>query len=131
VAAADDAGSYRVELVANWRMHPPVQMDIGPVLHLDDVLVGKVDALYNRAAARDFLDLDAAITSGRYTLAHLCELAEAADPGFDRQLFAEMLRRIDRFDDVEFSGYGMPPSEVPALRARVSAWRAQLLTSAG
>ncbi|MEH0826564.1 nucleotidyl transferase AbiEii/AbiGii toxin family protein [Micromonospora sp. CPCC 205554] len=59
---------HRVELVANWRAQPPVQMDIGPVLHPDDVMAGKMDALYNRAAARDFLDIDAAISSGRYTL---------------------------------------------------------------
>ncbi|KJE20411.1 protein of unknown function (DUF1814) [Frankia torreyi] len=63
---------HRVELVANWRIEPPVQMDIGPVLHLDDVMAGKADALCNRAAARDFLDLDAAISSGRYTLDRLC-----------------------------------------------------------
>jgi predicted nucleotidyltransferase component of viral defense system len=39
-------------------------MDIGPVLHANDVMAGKMDALYNRAAARDVLDIDAAITSG-------------------------------------------------------------------
>lgn len=44
--------------MANWRAQPPVQMDIGPVLHADDVMAGKMDALYNRAAARDFLDVD-------------------------------------------------------------------------
>jgi hypothetical protein len=53
---------HRVELVANWRLQPPVQMDVGPVLHPDDVMAGKMDALYNRAAARDFLDIDAAVT---------------------------------------------------------------------
>lgn len=28
---------YKVELAANWRALPPVMMDIGPVLHADDV----------------------------------------------------------------------------------------------
>lgn len=69
----------RVELVANWRAQAPVVMEIGPVLHPDDVMSGKIGALYNRAAARDFLDVDAAITSGRYDLQQLCELAKAAD----------------------------------------------------
>lgn len=78
-------------------------MDIGPVLHPDDVMAGKMDALYNRAAARDFLDIDAAITTGRYTLDHLCRLAREADAGFDRQLFAAMLGRIDRLDDEDFT----------------------------
>lgn len=120
---------HRVELVANWRMQPPVQMDVGPVLHLDDVMAGKVDALYNRAAARDFLDIDAAITAGRYNLDQLCGLAEAIDAGFDRAIFAEMLGRIDRFDDEEFTQYRISSSDVPALRARVARWRAELATS--
>jgi Nucleotidyl transferase AbiEii toxin, Type IV TA system len=117
---------HRVELVANWRAQPPVQMDIGPVLHPDDVMAGKMDALYNRAAARDFLDIDAAITSGRYTLERLCELAQNADAGFDRQLFAAMLGRIDRFDDEDFTEYNVSPANVTAMRQRVKDWRTDL-----
>jgi Nucleotidyl transferase AbiEii toxin, Type IV TA system len=52
----DPDRQHRVELVANWRAQPPVQPDIGRVLHPDDVMAGKMDALCNRAAARDFLD---------------------------------------------------------------------------
>jgi Nucleotidyl transferase AbiEii toxin, Type IV TA system len=118
---------HRVELVANWRAQPPVQMDIGPVLHPDDVMAGKMDALYNRAAARDFLDFDAAITSGRYTLDQLCDLAHDADAGFDRQLFAAMLGRIDRLDDEDFTEYGVGREHVAALRQRVKSWRASLV----
>jgi hypothetical protein len=32
---------YKVELAANWRSLPPVQMDVGPVLHIDDVVKGE------------------------------------------------------------------------------------------
>jgi hypothetical protein len=101
-------------------------MDVGPVLHPDDVMAGKMDALYNRAAARDFLDVDAAIISGRYTLDQLCDLAHDADAGFDRQLFAAMLGRIDRFDDEDFTEYGVSPEHLEALRRRVRAWLADL-----
>ena len=38
--------TYKVELAANWRALPPVMMDIGPVLHVDDVVAGKMSALY-------------------------------------------------------------------------------------
>jgi hypothetical protein len=107
VTEPNDPRQHRVELVANWRAQPPVQMDIGPVLHPDDVMAGKMDALYNRAAARDFLDIDAAITSGRYTLNQLCDLAHNADAGFDRQLFSAMLGRVDSFDDEDFTEYGV------------------------
>jgi hypothetical protein len=117
---------HRVELVANWRIQSPIQMDIGPVLHPDDVMAGKMDALYNRAAARDFLDVDAAIASGRYNLERLCELAEAVDAGFDRRMFAEMLRSIRRFDDEDFTQYGLAADAVPALRTRVAQWLIQL-----
>jgi hypothetical protein len=122
---------HRVELVANWRAQPPVQMEIGPVLHPDDVMAGKVDALYNRAAARDFLDLDAAIASRRYTLQGLCELARIADAGFDVELFAGMLRHIERFDDQEFAAYGLSAADVAQLRMRVAAWRTELLSPDG
>jgi hypothetical protein len=123
---AERSEHHRVELVANWRSQPPVQMDIGPVLHADDVMAGKVDALYNRAAARDFLDIDAAIASGRYTLEQLCQLAEAVDAGFDRAIFEQMLRSVRRFDDEDFAEYGVEPAEVSALRKRVDGWREQL-----
>lgn len=117
---------HRVELVANWRAQPPVGMQIGPVLHPDDVMSGKMDALYNRAAARDFLDIDAAITKGRYTLDELCTLAATADAGFDRQLFARMLGSIARFDDQDFVDYGLELRDVATLRDRVRDWQSQL-----
>jgi Nucleotidyl transferase AbiEii toxin, Type IV TA system len=101
-------------------------MDIGPVLHPDDVMAGKMDALYNRAAARDFLDVDTAITSGRYTLDQLCDLAHQADAGFDRRLFAAMLARIDRLDDEDFTGYDVDADYIAALRGRVNGWCADL-----
>ena len=37
--------SYKIELAANWRSLPPVMMDVGPVLHIDDVVAGKMSAL--------------------------------------------------------------------------------------
>lgn len=101
-------------------------MEIGPVLHSDDVMAGKMDALYNRAAARDFIDIDAALASGRYTLAALCQLAREADDGFDEGLFAQMLGRIDRLDEDDFADYGLSPSDVAELRARAHDWREEL-----
>ncbi len=104
-------------------------MQIGPVLHSDDVMAGKMDALYNRAVARDFLDIDAAITRGRYTPDELCALAADADAGFDRQLFAQMLGSITRFDDQDFVDYGVEPRDVVAMRDRIRDWRTELLAS--
>ena len=38
----------------------------------------------------------------RYGLDRLCELAAAKDPGFDRQVLADMLGRMDRLPRAEF-----------------------------
>ncbi|MCU7725390.1 nucleotidyl transferase AbiEii/AbiGii toxin family protein [Actinoplanes sp. KI2] len=129
--AASPNQQHRVELVANWRAQPPVEMQIGPVLHPDDVMAGKMDALYNRAAARDFIDIDAAITGGRYTPERLCALASEADSGFDRRFFAQMLGMIGRFDDQDFIDYGLGSTQVAAMRERFRAWQAELQSAAG
>jgi hypothetical protein len=89
-------------------------------------MAGKMDALYNRAAARDFLDIDAAVTGGHYTIDQLCDLAHDADAGFDRRRFAAMLGHIDRLDDDDFTAYGVGPEYVASLRQRVSGWHASL-----
>lgn len=123
----DPVHSYKVELAANWRARPPVQMDIGPVLHADDVVAGKMSALYTRAEPRDFLDVDAAITSGRYTRQRLCELAEQADAGFERRILADLFAMLERYPDKRFAFYGADPDHLIALRARFADWRHELL----
>jgi hypothetical protein len=80
----EDGSEEKVELSVDWRAHEPVQLGVGPVLHADDAVANKVCALFGRALPRDFLDVDAAITSGRYTREQLLELAAEADRGFDR-----------------------------------------------
>jgi hypothetical protein len=118
--------AYKVELAANWRALPPVAMDIGPVLHIDDVVAGKMSALYTRAEPRDFLDVDAAIVSGRYTRKRLCELAEQADAGFDRRILADLFGMLERYPDRRFAAYGADANRMNGLRARFDDWRRQL-----
>ena len=86
-----------------------------------------MSALYTRAEPRDFLDVDAAITSGRYTHEQLCELAEQADAGFDRHVLAEVFAVLDRYPDRRLTAYGPTPADVQALRARFATWRGELL----
>nr|WP_233625520.1 nucleotidyl transferase AbiEii/AbiGii toxin family protein [Actinoplanes sp. ATCC 53533] len=118
---------YKVELAANWRSLPPVMMDIGPVLHIDDVVAGKMSALFTRAEPRDFLDVDAAVSTGRYDRRQLLELAEQADAGFDRQIFADLLAMLQRYPDRRFASYNAAPDHIAAMRERFAQWRDDLL----
>ena len=61
-APAHPGEHHRVELVASWRAHPPVEMDLGPVLRPDGVLAGKADAWYNgRPPATTVTSIDGAL----------------------------------------------------------------------
>lgn len=118
---------YKVELAANWRAQPPVMMDVGPVLHIDDVVAGKMSALYTRGEPRDFLDVDAALTTGRYSHTRLLELAEQADTGFDRHVLADLFGLLERYPDRRFAAYGIDQEHIAAMRKRFAQWRTQLL----
>ena len=49
----------KVELARDARIRPPVRLDIGAVLHLEEIAADKILALFGRAAARDFADVAA------------------------------------------------------------------------
>ncbi|GAA3218912.1 nucleotidyl transferase AbiEii/AbiGii toxin family protein [Nonomuraea helvata] len=116
----------KVELATDLRSHPPVTMEIGPVVHLDDVAGGKVEALFTRAEVRDFIDVDALITSNRFTRDQLLNLAASRDLGFDRAMFAQMLSALELYPDSEFLAYGLKEAEVRKLRTRFNEWRTDL-----
>lgn len=125
VSSPNTGRTSKVELAADLRAHPPVGMAIGPVAHLDDA-AGKVEALYGRAEVRDFIDVDALLTSGRYTRERLLHLAAARDGGFDRDVFAQMLDALPIYPDAELTAYGLTPAQVGALRQRFADWRRAL-----
>lgn len=116
----------KVELAADLRSHPPVTMEIGPVVHLDDVAGGKVEALFTRAEVRDFIDVDAFLSTGRFTREQLLDLAASRDLGFDRAVFAQMLSALELYPDGEFLAYGLTEPKVRLLRSRFNDWRAAL-----
>jgi hypothetical protein len=124
-----DGFEEKVEPSVDWRAHEPVQLDIGPVLHADDAVANKVCALFGRALPRDFLDVDAAIMSGRYTREQLLELAADADRGFDRLLFADALGALTQITDTAFAEYRADPDMVADMRHRFAQWRRELLAA--
>jgi len=98
----------------------PVVMDVGPVLHLEDVVGGKVCALASRAEPRDYLDTAAAME--HYSIDQMIGFAKRLDPGLTDRDFADAGRQLDRWRDGIFAPFGLSPGEVAAVRQRFEAW---------
>lgn len=90
-----------------------------------------MEALFTRAEARDFIDIDAMVISGRFTRTKLQELAASRDAGFDLRVLADMLAVIDIYPDAEFSGYGLQYEQIQQMRVRFADWRSELLKHPG
>jgi len=102
-------------------------MDIGPVLHMDDVVAGKMSALFTRAEPRDFLDVDAAVMTGYYTRERLLELASKLMPASTARVFADLLTMLRRYPDRRFAAYEATADHIAAMRTRFENWRDQLM----
>jgi predicted nucleotidyltransferase component of viral defense system len=118
VAAPDRA--LRLTLCRLDRRRSPVVMELGPVMHLDDLVATKVAALVNRREVRDYIDVAAALE--RYPLSKIMELAHAADPALDPADIADAGRYLDRLDDARFALYGLKKDDIAALRERLREW---------
>ncbi|MGX6607957.1 hypothetical protein ACWKSP_38410 [Micromonosporaceae bacterium Da 78-11] len=79
------------------------------------------------AVQAHFLDVDAAVVTGRFTREQLLDLAEQADAGFDRRIFADLLAMLQRYPDKRFAAYEATPDHITAMRVRFAQWRDQLL----
>ncbi|MEE4594211.1 nucleotidyl transferase AbiEii/AbiGii toxin family protein [Streptomyces sp. DSM 41524] len=115
----------KVEFVAEFLHHTPVDSDLGPVLHRDDVAAGKTSALFTRAEARDAIDV-AGLLKASYTREQLMNLAAQNDAGFDRRMFADSLARIQRYTDKGFAAYDLNAEEAEAIRDTFADWQQQL-----
>ncbi|HZN70289.1 MAG TPA: nucleotidyl transferase AbiEii/AbiGii toxin family protein, partial [Micromonosporaceae bacterium] len=102
LTVSDGVRTATVEIGLQFRAHEPVRMPIGPVLHPDDAVANKMRALYERAHACDFIDIDAVLRSGRYDRSMLLELAERSDITFDRSVFADALAQAQLLDADHF-----------------------------
>lgn len=125
-ATDHDGGICKVDLGVSWRARQPVQLDVGPALHPDDAVAGKMDALFNRWAPRDFLDVDSILRSGRYTRQQLLSIAAEHNPGFSTSMFAESLSYLRRIPDREFIAYGGAAGQIEEMRHNLGDWEEQL-----
>ncbi|MGH3706974.1 MAG: nucleotidyl transferase AbiEii/AbiGii toxin family protein [Pseudonocardiaceae bacterium] len=121
----------QVELAYDWRSKPPARFDIGPVLDRDDVVAGKVLALWGRQETRDYIDVYVALASSEYTEAELLQLGQRADAGFDQRTFGHALLGVERVRDDDLGVYGVVSHDVTALRQRLRSWGHMLGGEAG
>lgn len=112
--------SVDMDMGRDWRAHDHgVTLDVGPVLHQDDAVANKVLAVFGRTEARDFLDLDAIITTGDYPIPVLLRLAKDYDPGFDAHYFEGALRQITAINADRVVAYGVSEEEWGSIQQRV------------
>lgn len=128
--ATPEGGTTKIEMGVDWRANQPSRLSIGPVLHPDDAVANKICALFGRAEVRDYVDVDAIVSNGRYGEEELLSLAEAHDPGFDRQWFAEALTAVDRLPDDRFQLYDLTPAQAARLKKRLADWAARIRSAA-
>jgi hypothetical protein len=57
----------------------------------------------------------------------LLDLAEQADAGFDRRVFADLLTMLQRYPDRRFAAYEATADHIAAMRKRFENWRDQLM----
>lgn len=103
---------------------PPTATIIGPTFAPDELAGRKVLALFDRAAARDFVDVYA--LSRTYTRQTLLILAAEVDAGFDLTVFAGMLAHLPQYRDVDLQ---LGDADVPAIRDFFQQWAAELRTA--
>jgi predicted nucleotidyltransferase component of viral defense system len=118
---SDGGHIVRLQLARFDRHRTPVVMEIGPVLHADDVLGSKVAALATRAEPRDYIDVAAALRVR--SAEELRRLAALADPAITQDDLSLAMARLDRLDDSVFTElYGLSKKQTDTLRASFADW---------
>lgn len=107
------------------RLQPRVVMDIGPVLHHDDIAADKTLALWARAEPRDFVDVVA--LREKYGGRRLLELAAEKDHGFTVPTFIDALRAIRRITLQRWEAAGVSAEQAARIEHTVEYWLTELI----
>ncbi|MFF5176000.1 nucleotidyl transferase AbiEii/AbiGii toxin family protein [Micromonospora sp. NPDC000089] len=103
---------------------PPARLSIGPVLAFDDAVGLKMRALHDRAAHRDFIDIQAA--NRLLGWVELERLGARHTAGFSLDELADRLGAIDERDARGFLSYGLVEADIDALRVWARRWEADI-----
>lgn len=107
-----------VDLAHDARLRPTERGDLGATLAAEELAADKMLALFGRAEARDFVDVDALVD--HFGRERLLTLAAEKDAGFTPYRFAEALGTIDRLRPDEF---GLAEDRLRHLKLRFDTWR--------
>jgi hypothetical protein len=106
------------------RLRPTVALELGAVLHLDDLAADKVLALWGRAEVRDYVDVVALLN--RFSKEQLLQLAREKDAGFTLTTFRDALGAIRRFDPEDWTTTGIGESTINHTQQTVAEWIEEL-----
>lgn len=117
IVASRGDQSVAIDMGVDFRARPPAVLAVGPVLALDDAAGSKMATLYSRGFARDYIDVHALLTSGRFSLTRLMELGDGieAQP-LDRGLLARRFADVDQIPIREFLRYGLDAADIARLQ---------------
>lgn len=116
-----------IQLGLDFRAFPPATLDVGPVLDLRDAVGSKMSALWSRGEARDYIDIDTAIVSGRFTRDDVLAIADAFEAApLDRAMLAIRFREVSRHDERVFARYGVEAERRLRILASFIEWADQL-----
>lgn len=89
--------SSELQLGLDFRNFPPAQLALGPVLDVRDAVGSKMSALWSRGEARDYIDIDAVLASGRFTRGQVLAIADQVETQpLDRSVLATRFREAGR-----------------------------------
>lgn len=123
---APDGRGVDLDLAVDWRERDAIMLPVGPVLSAEDAVASKVSALYSRCEARDYIDVDAIRRFARFTDSQLLRAAKERDAGFEVEMFAAQLDRLESLSLRRFEEYGFTEVEFQALKMRFREWAAEL-----
>ena len=110
----------QVDLNYRYRTKPPIIIaNIGPVLDTDDLILGKMTALMDREAERDYVDTDAILQDGRWSPADLFASVNQVRPDLSRADFEQVLRRAHRGNPAVYVDLGFALKDQLALFSRL------------
>jgi len=115
--------SSDVQLGVNFRAFPPRVLSVGPVLDARDAVAGKMSALWSRGEARDYIDIDTVVGSGRFSRDDVLRLADEQEAlPLDRGMLADRFRGAERHSIEVYALYAVDAERRAAIVGRFLSW---------